>query len=198
MVNIIDSTGTSFGAKVDKNNRLHTRAVTETADSQSTINGDGFNISTGLITLSTAGTDNALLYIKNNETPDLRISGIIVGVGTGTYAGQVIVKTKRNPSAGAIVTSNNTVDIIAARNHGSATVLTDSVILKGADTDTFTDGTASGIFFVSNTADRKSIPINLVLPKGSSLGVTVDPNLSSGSASFYVAVVAHLAIVETV
>ena len=63
---IRDGSGKGNLAKVNNNQRLYTRAVTQAEEVLSNENGDAFNINTGIVTL-TDSVNTPLLYIKNNE-----------------------------------------------------------------------------------------------------------------------------------
>ena len=80
---IIDGTGSGKKAMVDKDNRLHTHAVSETIVENSSKNGDSYNINTGTINLTSA-TKSAVLYFKNNGNFDLHIANIGYLLGNST------------------------------------------------------------------------------------------------------------------
>lgn len=60
---IEDGTNGAWRAKVDSNNRLHTRAVTSTELSNAVLEGEAYNVSTGTITL-TSGNESAVGYFE--------------------------------------------------------------------------------------------------------------------------------------
>ena len=77
---IRDGAGTGYLAKVNANQRMYTSAVTRADNVDATKRGDSYNINTGMITLTNA-TESAVAYVKNNETQDLHITAIAVGLG---------------------------------------------------------------------------------------------------------------------
>ena len=78
-----DGSGDNYSAKVDKNKRLHTQAVTETESLHSAEIGTAYNISSGQINFTADGT---LIYLKNNEDRDIVVEAIALGNdGGGTY-----------------------------------------------------------------------------------------------------------------
>lgn len=71
-------------AEVDGNNRLQTKATTETRQSEAANNGDSYNLNTGTIALTT-DSQSALAYIKNNGDKPLHVEaiGCLIGNSTG-------------------------------------------------------------------------------------------------------------------
>ena len=80
---LTDGTGTGCQAKIDCNNRLHTRSVTLSTTVDANYDGRAYNINTGELTL-TSGNESAVLYFKNNETEDYVVDSIAVGLGPST------------------------------------------------------------------------------------------------------------------
>jgi len=189
--------GKGFLARVDGNLRLNTHSVTHTASAQANLDGDAYNINTGIITLTDAA-DTPILYVKNNESRPLFIEAIAVGVGpsTGGSGGVPKITVIRNPTAGTTISNANAVDINSNRNYGSASTLTVDAY-KGATGETMTDGDDHIIFF-QNSNGRLFASINEILPKGSSIGVKLDPQASNTSQDVYCAFVCHLVNAEDV
>ena len=73
---INDGKGTGYEAHVDANNRLHTQSTTETEAVHSTELGDGYNLNTGLISVT---GDATLMYFKNDSLQDFVIESIAIG-----------------------------------------------------------------------------------------------------------------------
>jgi hypothetical protein len=187
-----DGTGRGYHAKVDANFRLHTQAVTDTAEQAANREGDAYNINTGVITLTNA-TETPVLYVKNNEVRDLHIRAIAVGVGptTGGSGGIPKITVIRNPTAGTIITSTPTdVDINTNRNFGSSNTLTVDAY-KGATGDTMTDGDDHLILFQTNSG-RLFATIDEVLPTGTSIGVKFAPQSGNTSQDVYCALICYL------
>ena len=94
-----------YKAKVNTNNRLHTAAVITTEDARATKDGDSFNLSTGLITLTDAA-QTSLLYIKNNEEKDLILDTVEIGFNTstgGSTTDMIEIYSIRTPTAGTLI-----------------------------------------------------------------------------------------------
>lgn len=186
---ILDGKGKGIAAQVDSSNRLRTHAVTKSEGLHSSEEGNGYNINTGLIT--SVNGNASLLYIKNNETKDLVIESIIVGIFEGiTHSDDPYMSIIRNPTGGDIISDATAVQSNVNRNFASNNVLVADVF-KGKVSGTVTGGSTLGIFQLT-PATRTVIPVNLILPKGTSVGLTLTANVGSGSASVYAAAFTYL------
>jgi hypothetical protein len=183
---IQDGAGTGNVARV-RSNKLFTHAVSEPEPAHSTESGDAYNINTGDIGL-TSSTASSIMYIKNNETRELIIEAIAVGIGSaGTTTDVSKVTIIRNPTS---VSYSTAVDMNQNRNFGSSKTLTADVY-KGAEGATTTGGD-SIIQFYMGAGTRLFAPINLYLPRGSSMAIELDTNTSSGTTNVYAALVCYL------
>jgi len=187
LVRVESGSGITNVAKVGSNLRLWIDAVQKTAENEAIDNGDGYNLNTGQIVLSAT---TAVMYVKNNEDKSLFISSIAIGIGTGSFSDNVEIFIVRNPTAGTMITAGISIDQNANRDFGSAKTLTADAF-KGASGETFTDGTDT-ILIAQNGQGRVFANINMVLQKGNSIGVRINPNLSSGSVEAYAALICHL------
>jgi hypothetical protein len=187
MTLIEDGKGTGQKARVDGNFRLHTEAVTESEGVHAVEKGDAYNINTGNISFSAAGT---LLYLVNNEDKDLVIEAIAVGAGTGTVSDIGEITVERNITGGEVISDATAVSMNQNRNFGSNKTLS-ATVYKGKSGGTSTGGDDI-ILFYHGTSGRLFATINLVIPKGSNVSITYDPKLSSGSIKAYCAIVCHL------
>lgn len=182
MVQIDDSTGTGYSAKVNKNNRLATFAVTETEAIAALAIGNGYNINTGDITVS-GNQNNAVLYMKNNEDEPFFVEAIAVGIGSGTVgtgtAGMCEVKIVRNPTAGTIVSDASPVADNANRNFGASKTFQGLAYKAVAPGETFTDGTDIAQFYQGHSG-RLYATVNFELQKGDSIGITLNTYGATG------------------
>lgn len=183
-----DGKGTGSKARVDSTNKLHTRAITETTELHEIVEGDGYNINTGNISFTAAGT---LLYIKNNENRDLILSTLIVGVGTGSTSDMGEVTISRDPTGGDLASDATAVSINQNRLFGSSKTLSADVY-KGKSGGTNT-GDTDIVLIYSGTNTRVVATLNLVIPKGRIVTIEYDPKLSSGSVKAYAAAICFLA-----
>ena len=184
-----DGTGAAFTAKVDSDNRLHTRAVQIGLDAQRSREGAGYNLNTGSISL-TDGAESAVMYLKYNGTSRFHITRIVFAFGSlgGTVSDSILMFVKQNPTAGTIVDDETAVDMNGNRDFSSANVLPADVY-KGAQGKTLTDGTDVLLFFA--TGDTRSItPVDIILSPGNSIGLTVQLNATSGG-NLYAAIVGY-------
>lgn len=182
-----DGKGTGLKARVDGNNRLHTQTVSESEALHAVEEGDAYNINTGEISFTAAGT---CLYILNNEDKELVVEAIAFGAGAGTTSDIGEITIERNTTAGDLISDQTAVSMNQNRNFGSNKTLS-ATVYKGKSGGTSTGGDDI-ILFYHGTSSRLFATINLILPKGSSMAITYDPKLSSGSIKTYCALVCHL------
>jgi len=184
---IEDGKGTGYKARVDSSYRLHAQAIAETEAAHAVEAGDAYNINTGNITFSAAGT---LLYIKNNDDVDLVIESIAVGLGSATVSDIGEITLVRNPTGGDLISDATPVSINQNRNFGSFKTLTANAY-KGKSGGTLTGGNNILLLYQAQNS-RLFAEVLIELPKGSSVGISIDPKLSSGSVKAYAAAVCYL------
>lgn len=191
MTQIVDGTGSGLKAKVDGNNRITVASVVSTETQEAAHIGDAYNINTGVITLTNA-TETPVLYLKNNETADIHITGTAFGFWTSTAGSPTDLQIKiiRNPTAGTIVSGGTAIAINSNRNYGSQRTLTVDAYV-GATGDTMTDGT-DHIIFYAQSASRIAPQIDELIPKGSSIGIKITPPASNTSMQMYAAIVMYI------
>jgi len=185
---IEDGTGTGKKVAVTENNRLKTTGVDLTLNQAATEAGDTYNINTDVIGLTSNG-ESALFYVKNNEDTDMLIDAIIVNfknfVGTG---GQPTLKIYRNPTNGTLITANS-IAVQSNRNYGSSQTFNGSII-QGVEGNTFTGQDAIIEVFLPTTDAVTLIQFEtlIVLPKGSSVGISYTPPTGITTMDIVVAV----------
>lgn len=189
---IKDGTGQGYVAKVDENFRLYTSSVTVAKEDNSSLLGDSYNLNTGIINLTSANK-SAGIYLSNNETRDIVITGIFYLIGNSTGgSGDMLITVLRNPTEGTIVSNEISVEINSNRNFGSSNVLSASVY-KGAEGYTFTNGTKILESIFSQSPTRSFInPGSIRLPKGTSIGVEITPASGNTSLDVEFAFAIHL------
>lgn len=178
---ILDGAGTGYAAEIDDKNRLQTLSVTLDVGQRSAIDGDTYNINTGSINLTTAN-ESALLYLKNTGTSSLHVTtiGYLIGNSTGG-TGDLELKVLRNPTTGTIVDNATAVNVNINKNFGSTKTL-DATMYKGAEGYTFTNG--GDAYYSLQPNSGRAYLINtgtLVLPQGSSIGVSAAPQTGNTS-----------------
>jgi hypothetical protein len=185
---IDDGKGDGYKARVDSNKRLHTQSVTEPEALHAAETGDAYNINTGLISIT---GDATLMYIKNNEDQDLIIEAIAIGSFEGiTHSDDPYITLVRNPTGGDLISDATAVSMNQNRNFGSNKTLTADAY-KGKVSGTLTGGNDIAILQVT-PGGRSFYTIDFILPKGSSMGVKITANVTSGSANWYGAFICHL------
>ena len=172
---IKDGTGTGNLARVDKENKLAVRAVQETEFEKAVLGGRAFNINTEFLTI-TSDTEHALLYLQNNEDLPLIVSAWFIGTDAGTNGANLgLVRTYYNPTGGTIISGGTDVTAVN-RNAGNSRVL-NADIKSGGQGFTFTGQDTPAVLYQTQTVSSRVFGnVFLVLPKGSSLVATYDPN----------------------
>ena len=180
---IQDGTGTKIKAGVTINNRLLVDSVQRSEREETSIMGESYIMGTGFVTL-TGTTPSSILYFKNNGDEDLVITRFIVSVrkstgGTEDHIRGIIYK---NPTS----MSNGTgVDLIINNiNFGSSNTIESSSEI-GKEGTTLNGGTT----FLSTVAPTEQITSEdaaTIIPRGSSIGVSIIP--PAGNTSIQVGV----------
>jgi len=183
---IDDGSGKGYQAKVDSLNRIHTRAQVASENLGAAKDGEAYNIHSGSISFSAAGS---LIYLKNNETQDLIIEGLVVALGAGSVSDSPEISIYQDITGGDLLTDETAVTFVANRNYGSSRALVaDTYMGKNAGTVT---GTGSGLFYFT-AASRNFAELNIILPKGSSIGIALDPKLTAGTMKAYAVLITYL------
>jgi hypothetical protein len=185
---IIDGKGNGFRAQVDSDNRLHVNSVTRTQVEQAVLLSEGYNVSTGSMTLTSAN-ESAVGYFKYNGDDPIVIKEILVILGASTGgSGTGLIKIIKNPTSGTIITEAKPVSTASNRDFGSSKVL-DSDAYKGEEADTLTDGDVFAVTSrdagFSGVVSFDAAPI--VLRKGNSIGITFEPATGNNSQSIVIA-----------
>jgi len=179
--------GTGKGLGINGRNEAQTFAVIETEAQDAAELGNAYNINTGDI--GCAG-DTTLLYFKNDEGQDVIIEAIAVGIRGSTITDQATVTVIKNPTAGNLITDATAVDMNQNRNFGSSkTLKTTTLAYKGKVSGTVTGGSDAAQFYMGNNS-RLYAPINLEIPRGSSIALKVADTTTGGNA--YAALILHV------
>lgn len=189
---IEDGAGGSFKAKVNKDNRLFTKAIVDDSQHDHNHDGDAYNLNIGVVNLGT-DNDTPVLYVKNNETRELIITAVAVGIdfsvnGSATKMSQITII--RNPTGGTTISNKNNGLINSNRNYASPNTLTVD-FYKGADGETMTGG-QDHIFIFHNDGNRLFATIEEILPGGTSMGITIKPPTGNTDMDVYAALICHL------
>ena len=188
------STNVAGGVKevtVSDAGRLNTLAATQTGATVAALDSNAYNLNTGVIaSLSTA--NSALFYYKHLEDEPIIFDSFVIGLNDAASSDIHTATIIRNPTTGTIVSGASAGAISQNRDFGSANTLSNSTFYKGADGNTFTDGSDYITLYAAENS-RTFFNIDTVLRKGNSIGVKITPSLSSGTISCYVAAICHIA-----
>lgn len=189
---IENGAGTPHPLKIDINNRAHVQAVSEEESLHSSELGNAYNLNTGYITF-TGGANGTLGYFKNDEQDDFVIESIALGTGDeGTYTSSPYITIVRNPSGGDLITDASAGSMKQNRNFDSNNVLgTGTLFYKGKVSGTLTGGNDLGILQTSK-GGRDFFTLNLIIPRGASIGVKLTNNASGGNITAYLAFVGYI------
>ena len=173
---IIDGTGSGNRAKVDIHKRLHVDAITFGRSEQEVELGNGYSVNTGTFSLTSANK-SACLYLKNEEDFDIVLTIMVYILGNSNANGDCTIDVLKNPTTGTLIDGAVAAEMAGVnRNFGSSLSLKETTLVyKGAEGNTFTNGTKV-ISSIVQTPSRTPIIIgDIVLPKGSSIGFDVTP-----------------------
>jgi hypothetical protein len=173
---IVDGTGSGNRAKVDTHKRLHVDAITFGRSEQEVELGNGYSVNTGTFSLTSANK-SACLYLKNDENFDVVLTIMVYIFGNSNANGDCTIDVLKNPTTGTLIDGAVAAEMAGVnRNFGSSLSLkATTLVYKGAEGNTFTNGTKV-ISSIVQTPSRTPIIIgDIVLPKGSSIGFDVTP-----------------------
>jgi len=172
-----DGTGFGYRAKVNNQNQLETLAVTTNRVADISNNEETAHlIATDFVSLTTTGSFNALLYIKNNSSKTLFIQTIrTCSDGSGSLQLRLI----KNPTSGTIVSDASAADSRSS-NMASSVSFDGLAYTASGDGKTITDGDNLTQFI--NKSPGHSIQEYdgaVVIPKGKSIGLTCKPSVAT-------------------
>lgn len=175
---IQDGTGTSRRAQVTSRNRLLTDAITEErAVFNSIVDGQTFVVFTDFITFTGSGTNQyGLIYIKNNSDQLMLVHHVKLWSGTLNQTAKI--RMYDNPTTGTLISSAITSNIMNI-NMGSSQEFGGISYQGTGATQTITNGELMGNHYIgSGNQQMLAMMWNgaMVIPKGSSMAVTVQPD----------------------
>lgn len=138
-ITISDGTGTGRQAKVDSENKLETSSITTNLFTHtSEIKGQSYLVVSDFISLTTTGSFNGILYIKNTSTTqNLHIQSIRT---CSTETASVQQRLIKNPTTGTLISDANAGGKVNA-NFSSNNIFPGNVYAASGDGKTVTDGT---------------------------------------------------------
>ena len=190
---IKDGTGTGINVKVLSDNRMCVDSVTRSHGEQGVLDGDSYNLNTGIVSLTSANK-SAVAYIENtSDTSDIYIQTVIYIMGTSTNgSGDFLVTMLRNPTAGTIISTATDMEMAGInRNFGSANTITASMY-KGTEGATFTSGDKIIETLFGGAPVRSAVITDtIILTKGTSIGIDITPPAGNTSMDLEVAFSVH-------
>ena len=177
---IKDGSGQGYSVKVDADNRMFIRGVTETEFEHSVRNGRSFNVNTEFISITTGSTtEHALLYIKNNENTDIVLSAWFIGTAAAsgtTFGVGPVLKVYYNPTGGSLISDASSVTLVNRQGGSSETFDVTAYKATGPE-KTITGYEATPVLFQTHPKEGRAFgSVYLSLKKGASLGVVYIPN----------------------
>lgn len=170
-------------------NRLNTHTVEELPVEMATFNGLAFNINTGSISLTSAGS-SSLLYLKNNEDLNLVITAFFYLLGNTNGSGDTVVQVIKNPTSGTLVSGGTSFDAVN-RHFGSTRVLS-ATLLKGSEGSTLTDGSVA-IESLFSGVGRQTVSVGaIIIPKNKSVGIKITPPTGNTNMTVQMAMAVYL------
>lgn len=182
---IQDGSGSGYRAKVDSKNRVHSLAISETAGTEASTNGDLYNVNTGTITLTTANA-SSLLYMKNTDSVSWIFNRVFYNAGESTGGtGEFLAEVIANATTGTLITAGTDLDPYNL-NFGSSKELT-STTKKGSEGSTLTNGDARVSTIIPASGTRVLIAFDsIIVEPGSSISVTITPQTGNTSMAIQV------------
>jgi hypothetical protein len=177
---IIDGSGKGYRVKVNENNRLETFSIIESRIADiSNRKGESFIITSDFVSLSTTGSFNGILYIKNTDPDKILFIDKVRVCGTGASMGSMQCKFHKNPTTGTLISDANA-GIVVASNLGSNVDFSGTVYAASGDGKTITDGTQFSQFTIHLPGHTiQEYQGNLIIPGGASVGIAVKPSYAT-------------------
>ena len=186
---IRDGTGTGNLSKVDATNRLHVFGTQLTTQQSATDREDSFNLNSGTVAVAVS-TEQGILYLKNNEDRNLRITGVIGIIGASTNGTETNIKMYKNPTTGTLISTGTAADTNSNRNFGSSKTFTADVF-KGDGSATVTNGTVH-IESIVGLLTRVFFTLDEILVKGDTTAITFTIAGNDSSTNCMAAIICHL------
>ena len=174
---IEDGSGKGFSVKVDADNRLYSRSITETEFDKAVRNGNSFNVNTEFLVITGSTLEIPIMYLKNNEDADVILSAWFIGTdnNAGSPTRNGLVRVYFNPTSGTIISSG--VDVTPVNRKGGSSGTIELDVKAGGDGFTAVGYDPVSVLFQTQGANSRTFGnVQLALSKGSSVVVTYLPN----------------------
>jgi CRISPR/Cas system-associated endoribonuclease Cas2 len=171
---IVDGAGTGNRAKVDSSKRLYTNTIQSSFFEQAVLDGEAYNVNTGLLSI-TSSAEHSIIYLKNNEDTTLVLDAWFVGTDLSTNGATLgILKAYYNATGGTIISGGTTITTVN-RLAGSAK-LPKVTALSGGQGFTATGVGTPVLLQTQGAGSRAFGSVKLALESGASIVITYDPN----------------------
>lgn len=177
---IKDGAGTGKSAKVDDDNRLLTATIAEPYNAHvSKEDGLSFILASDFVSLSTTGSFNGIMYIKNTSASNnMFIQRIRV---CGTETGSIQCRLISNPTAGTLVSDANAADQLNANLSSSNQFSAQGLVYAASgDGKTVTDGSNLSNFIIRSPGHGiQEYEGSIILGPGDSIALTCKPSAAT-------------------
>ena len=173
---IEDGSGQGYSVKVDSENRLFSRSVTETEFDYAVRKGKSFNVNTEFLTI-TGSSETPIMYLKSNEDNPLILSAWFIGTdnSSGSPSRSGLMRVYYNPTSGTIISSGT--DVTPINRLGGSSNTVDIDVKAGGDGFTATGYETTPVLYQTQGASARAFGnVQLALQKGASVLVTYLPN----------------------
>lgn len=177
---IEDGTGSGNKASVNSDNRLETFSIVESRIADiSNKDGRSFILTSDFVSLTTTGSFNGMMYIKNTSTDKNMFIDRVRICGTGTSMNAMQCVFTKNPTTGTLISDANAGISIPA-NLGSNEEFTGINYAASADGKTVTDGTQFSQFIVHLPGHSiQEYNGAIIIPNGSSMAISIKPGAAT-------------------
>ena len=169
---IQDGAGNGSWAAVNSDNLLEVYSTVTPEITAAAIDGDAFIISSGAIALTTTGSFNGMLYIKNTNL------GHTLFVERVCFHGTQIAQWRlfRNPTTGTLVTSGTDTDPVNLRFSSGSKLL--GTVKKGANALTVSDGIVLSTELTTTAIRSSELRGAMQVGENNSLAFDVKPSVA--------------------
>jgi hypothetical protein len=181
-IKVVDGTGGGHSTKVDSTNRLHVKAANFSGlEVFSAELGESYYLISDFVTLTTTGSYNGMLYIKNTSNKNLHIAYVRT---CGTQVQQW--KLTKQPTTGTLISgasaaNQENLNFTSGNSFGG-------LVYKGADATTITDGTLLAQWINGAGHSNTNMEGAIILGNGDSLALSCQPAVAG---TFCVTVLAY-------
>lgn len=178
-IQVVDATGQGKGpGAAVTNNMLHTMAVNCPVVANTSKTGYTFLIASDFISLTTTGSFNGLIYIKNEDT---NRNLFIDKVRTCSDAtGTVQVRKILNPTAGTLISDANSADQLSANAGLSGVGFNGKAYAASGDGKTVTDG-SNWTQYINKSPGHSIQEYSgaIIIPNGQSMAIVAKPSVAT-------------------